>query len=109
MIYKMGFQEFKEEYLKITVPENKVDMINSINILIDKDFLSFFTTQYKNESDGKVRATIIDVVASSVPKASNSILIEALKDNFLEARKMAVIAIGKIKSLCIKTFVRNAE
>jgi len=53
MIRKMGFQEFKVEYLKTTVPENKVNMINSISNLIDKDYLSFFSTQYKNESDRK--------------------------------------------------------
>ncbi len=41
----MGFQEFKEDYLKVSVPENKVDMINSIYDLIDKKNLSFFATQ----------------------------------------------------------------
>ncbi|MHA1242588.1 MAG: HEAT repeat domain-containing protein, partial [Promethearchaeota archaeon] len=95
----MGFQEFLEDYLKKTVPENKVAMLNSIGNMIDKKDLSFFTTQYRNESDGKVRATIIDVVANSVPEASSPILIEALTDNFIEARKTAVIAIGKIKFL----------
>ena len=38
----MGFQEFKENYLKATVPENKADMINSIGNLINKKNLSFF-------------------------------------------------------------------
>jgi len=52
-IGKMGFQEFKENYLKATVPEKKVDLINSIENLINKNNLSFFATHYKNESDGE--------------------------------------------------------
>jgi len=65
----MGFQEFKEGYLNETVPEIKVDMINSITNVIDNITLSFFATQYKNESDGKVRATIVDIIANRVPEA----------------------------------------
>ena len=95
----MEFQELKENYLKETVPENKIDMINSFVTLIDKNDLSFFATQYKNESDGKVRAKIIEVISNSVTEASSSILIEALTDNFITARKAAVIALGKIKFL----------
>ncbi len=95
----MEFQELKQNYLKETVPENKIDMINSFGNLIDKNNLSFFATQYKNESDGKVRAKIIEVIANSVPEASSSILIEALTDNFITARKAAVNALGKIKFL----------
>jgi len=95
----MGFQEFETNYLKATVPEKKVNMINSVSHLIDKSNLSFFATQYKNESDGKVRAIIIDVIANSVPEASSPILIEALTDNFIVARKAAVIALGKVKIL----------
>ncbi|GAH17910.1 unnamed protein product [marine sediment metagenome] len=41
----MGFQEFKNDYVKAIAPDNKVDMINSINDLIDKKSLSFFATQ----------------------------------------------------------------
>jgi len=93
----MDFQEFKANYLKETVPENKIDKINSIANLIDENNLSFFATQYKSESDGKLRATIIDVIANSVPEASSSILIDALTDNFISARKSAVIALGKVK------------
>ncbi len=95
----MEFQELKDKYLKETVPENKVDMINSFGNLIDKINLSFFALQYKNESDGKVRAKIIEVIANNVPEVSNPILIEALKDNFITARKTAVIALGKTKFL----------
>jgi len=95
----MGFQEFKNDYVKAIAPDNKVDMINSISNFIDKNNLSFFATQYKNESDGKVRAMIIEVIANSVPEASSPILIEALKDNFITARKAAVIALGKVKIL----------
>ncbi|NVM17078.1 MAG: HEAT repeat domain-containing protein [Candidatus Lokiarchaeota archaeon] len=95
----MEFQELKDKYLKETVPENKVDMINSFGNLIDKIDLSFFALQYKNESDGKVRAKIIEVIANNVPEVSSPILIEALKDNFITARKTAVIALGKTKFL----------
>ena len=95
----MGFQELKENYLKETVPENKIDMINSFSNLIDKNNLSFFATQYRNESDGKVRAKIIEFVANSLPEASSPILIEALTDNFITARKIAVIMLGKINFL----------
>ena len=95
----MEFTELKENYLKETVPEKKIDMINSFSNSIDKSNMSFFATQYKNESDGKVRAKIIEVIATSVPEVSSSILIEALTDNFITARKAAVIALGKIKFL----------
>jgi HEAT repeat protein len=95
----MGFQEFRDDYLKTTVPENKMNMINTIGNFIDKDNLSFFASQYKNESDGKVRATIIEFIANSVPEAGSSILINALTDNFIAARKAAVIALGGVKSI----------
>ncbi|MFX1449138.1 MAG: HEAT repeat domain-containing protein, partial [Promethearchaeota archaeon] len=93
----MEFQEFKEKYLKETVPENKIEMISSFSNSINKSDLNFFATQYKNESDGKVRVKIIDIIANSAPEFSNSILIEALTDNFITARKAAVIALGKNK------------
>jgi HEAT repeat protein len=74
-------------------------MINTIGNFIDKDNLSFFASQYKNESDGKVRATIIEFIANNVPEAGSPMLIGALTDNFILARKAAVIALGKIKSI----------
>jgi HEAT repeat protein len=95
----MDFQRLKENYLKETVPENKIDMLNSFGNLIDKNTLSFFATQYKIESDGKVRAKIIEIISNCEPAASSPILIEALTDNFITARKSAVIALGKIKFL----------
>ena len=66
----MGFQEFKIDYLKTTIPENKVSKLKTIGSIIDKDSLSFFATQYKNESDGKVRAAIINVVSKNLPEIS---------------------------------------
>ncbi|GAG77395.1 unnamed protein product, partial [marine sediment metagenome] len=99
LIRIMNFQELKDNYLKETVPENKIDMINSFSNLIDKNNLSFFATQYKNESDGKVRAKIIETIANNVPETSSPILIEALTDNFIAARKIAVNMLGKIKFL----------
>lgn len=95
----MEFQELKDNYLKESVPENKIDMINSFSNLINKNNLSFFTTQYKNEPDGKVRAKLIEFIASNVPEDSSPILIEALTDNSLTARKTAVIALGNIRFL----------
>ncbi|MBY9019823.1 MAG: HEAT repeat domain-containing protein [Candidatus Lokiarchaeota archaeon] len=95
----MEFRDLKENYLKETVPENKISMIKSFSSLIDKNNLNFFASQYKNESDGKVRAKIVKVLASNVPNISSEIFIEALTDNFISARKAAVITLGKIKFL----------
>jgi HEAT repeat protein len=94
----MGFQEFKEEYLKATGPEEKISILNAVGNLNENGSLNFFTTQYKNESDGKVRAEIINYLSNYIPKVSNSLLIEALSDNSIEARKMAVVALGKQKN-----------
>ena len=95
----MEFKELKDKYIKETIPKNKIEMIDLFSEFIDTHNLSFFVTQYKSESDGKVRAKIIELLANNVPKSSGSILIEALKDNFIETKKVAVIAIGKIKIL----------
>ncbi len=93
----MEFQDFKNEYLKETFPENKIDMIKTFNDTINKEMLSFFTTLYKNESDGKVRTEIVEILGSSKLDTSISILVEALTDNFINSKKAAVISLGKIR------------
>ena len=94
----MNFQEFREEYLKATTPEENIKILNAAGNLNDNGSLSFFSKQYKIESDGKVRAEIIKYLSNNMPESSNSILIEALSDNSIEVRKMAVVALGKEKS-----------
>ncbi len=47
----MGFQQFKEDYIKTTVPESRVEMLKSITNLIDRNKLSFIATLYKNKSN----------------------------------------------------------
>jgi HEAT repeat protein len=94
----MGFQEFREDYLKATSPEEKISILKAVGNLNDKGSLSFFSTQYKTESDGKVRAEIVNYLSNNLSESSNSILIEALSDNSIEVRKMAVVALGKAKS-----------
>ena len=93
----MEFQDLRTNYLKETVPEKKIEMIKSFSETIDKEMLSFFTTQYKNESDGKVRTEIVEIIGNSKLDTSIAILIEALTDNFMITKKAAVISLGKIK------------
>jgi len=91
----MGFQEFKDDYLKATAPEERINILNSVRNLSDNSDLSFFSTQYKQESDGKVRAEIINFISRNFANDSSSILIDALTDNSIETRKMAVKALGR--------------
>lgn len=93
----MEFQDFKNNYLKETVPEKKIEKIKSFSETIDKEMLSFFATQYKNESDGKVRTEIVEIIGNSKLDTSIALLIEALTDNFMITKKAAVISLGKIK------------
>ncbi|MFX0047916.1 MAG: hypothetical protein ACFE8G_07080 [Candidatus Hermodarchaeota archaeon] len=49
----MEFQEFKEKYLKETVPENKIEMISSFSNSINKSDLNFLQHSIKMNQMGK--------------------------------------------------------
>jgi uncharacterized protein YcbK (DUF882 family) len=58
----MGFQEFRDEYLKTTVPENKMNMINTIGNYIDKDNLSFLLRNIKTNQTVKYEQQLLNLL-----------------------------------------------
>jgi len=58
----MGFQEFRDEYLKTTVPENKMNMINTIGNFIDKDNLSFLLRNIKTNQMVKYEQQLLNLL-----------------------------------------------
>jgi hypothetical protein len=58
----MGFQEFRGEYLKTTVPENKMNMINTIGNFIDKDNLSFLLRNIKTNQTVKYEQQLLNLL-----------------------------------------------
>lgn len=58
----MGFQEFRDEYLKTTVPENKMNMINTIGNFIDKDNLSFLLRNIKTNQTVKYEQQLLNLL-----------------------------------------------
>jgi len=94
----MNFQELKSSYLKETVPLKKIQLIESVALHFENGGIEFLLSQYKSESDGKVRKKIIDVAGKNINDISIQLLIKALTDNNIESRKASVIALGKAKA-----------
>jgi HEAT repeat protein len=94
----MNFQELKSSYLKETVPLKKIQIIESVALHFENGGLEFLLSQYKSESDGKVRKKIIDVAGKNINDISIQLLIRALTDNNIESKKASVIALGKAKA-----------
>ena len=94
----MGFQELKSSYMKETVPLKKIQLIESVALHFKNGWLEFLLSQYKGETDGRVRKKMIDVAGKNINEISIQLLIKALTDNNVESKKASVIALGKAKA-----------
>ncbi|MHA1804775.1 MAG: HEAT repeat domain-containing protein [Promethearchaeota archaeon] len=95
---KNHFLEFKNFYLKESFSEIKSTLIPFIIEFYPDQGMEFLVSQYRQEKDWKVRNKIIEAIGLCKNRNSLLFLIEALKDNNVENKRLAISLLGRMKA-----------
>jgi HEAT repeat protein len=112
---KVRFQSLTNVFLNDRHPQLRIQLIELLAEWYGKEGIKFLKDHYKDCSDGSVRTKLIESVGNIDLNGSISFFIEVLGDPNIEAKKLAIIILGKTNSnkvispLVDQLHFRNAE